>query len=65
MDKYFHSERDENLEGTDETELFNTLIQTIEEKCQNFKENGSNWKLARVNYLDIQMTEFIPLRGTS
>ena len=65
MDKYFQSERAENLEGTDETELFDTMINTIEEKFQNFKENGSNWKFERVNHLDIQITQFIPLRGTS
>ena len=41
MDKYFQSERAENLEGTDESDLFDAFIQTIEEKFQNFKENGS------------------------
>ena len=65
LNTFFHSETVENLEGTDESEVYNTFIQTIEERIQNFNQRGSNWRFQRVLFLDVQFTDFIPLRGST
>ena len=62
---YFHSQTIENIEGTNESEIFDSMIETIEERFQNFNNQGSNWVLERVISLDVQITQFIPLRGRS
>ena len=65
MNSYFNSETVENLEGTDESVIYNTFIQTIEERIQNFNQRGSNWRFQRVLFLDVHFTDFIPLRGST
>ena len=65
LNVFFHSETVENLEGTDESVIYNTFIQTIEERIQNFNQRGSNWRFERVLSLDIHFTDFIPLRGST
>ena len=54
----------EDLEGN-ESEIIDSIIETIEERFQNFTNRGSNWVLERVLSLDVQMTQYIPLRGRS
>ena len=63
LNSHFNSETVENLEGTDESEVYGTFIQTIEERIQNFNQRGSNWRFQRVLSLDVHFTDFIPLRG--
>ena len=65
LNSFFHSETVENLEGTDESVIYNTFVQTIEERIQNFNQRGSNWRFQRVLSLDIHLTDFIPLRGST
>ena len=65
LNSYFNSETVENLEGTDESVVYDTFIQTIEERIQNFNQRGSNWRFQRVLLLDIHLTDFIPLRGST
>ena len=48
LNSYFNSETVENLEGTDESVIYNTFIQTIEERIQNFNQRGSNWRFPDV-----------------
>ena len=62
---YFHSQTIENHEGTNESEIIDSMIETIKERFQNFTNRGSNWVLERVLSLDVQMTQYIPLRGRS
>ena len=59
------SETVENLEATDESAVYDTFIQTIEERIQNFNQRGSNWRFERVLSLDVHLTDFIPLRGST
>ena len=54
----------EDLEGN-ESEIIDSMIETIEERFQNFTNRGSNWVLERVLSLHVQMTQYIPLRGRS
>ena len=65
LNSFFHNGTAENLEATDETEVFDTFVQTIEERIQNFNQRGSNWRFERVLSLDIHLTDFIPLRGST
>ena len=67
LNSYFNSETVENLEGTDESVIFDTFIQTIEERIQNFNQRGSNWRFQRVLSLDsnFHFTDFQPLRGST
>ena len=65
LNSYFNSETVENLEGTDESVIYDNFIQTIEERIQNFNQRGSNWRFQRVLFLDVHFTDFIPLRGST
>ena len=65
LNTFFHSETVENLEGTDEREIYAGFMQTIEERIQNFNQRGSNWRFERVLSLDIHFTDFQPLRGST
>ena len=65
LNTFFHSETVENLEGTDESAVFERSIQTIEERIQNFNQRGSNWRFERVLSLDVHFTDFQPLRGST
>ena len=65
LNTFFNSETVKNLEGTDESAVYDRSIQAIEERIQNFNQRGSNWKFERVLSLDIHFTDFIPLRGST
>ena len=65
LNTFFHSETVENLEGTDESEVYNRSIQTIRERIQNFNQTGSNWRFQRVLSLDAHFTDFQALRGST
>ena len=65
LNSYFNSETVENLEGTDESVIYDRSIQTIEERIQNFNQRGSNWRFQRVLSLDAHFTDFQPLRGST
>ena len=65
LNAHFNSETVENLEGTDESVIYDRSIQTIEERIQNFNQRGSNWRFQRVLSLDVHFTDFQPLRGST
>ena len=50
LNSYFNSETVENLEGTDESEVYDRSIQTIEERIQNFNQRGSNWRFQKSSF---------------
>ena len=64
LNTFFHSETVENLEGTDESVIYDRSIQTIEERIQNLNQRGSNWRFQRVLSLDVHFTDFQPLHET-
>ena len=65
VNSHFNSDTVENLEGTDESVIYGTFVQTIEERIQNFNQRGSNWRFERVLSLDIHFTDFQPLLGST
>ena len=64
----FHSGIELNLEGTDEDELFDTMIDTIEEKIQKLEsgyQGGTGWHFHSVIGLELHTVEWVPLNGSS
>ena len=62
----FHSEKEFNLEGTDENELYGVMIDTIEEKIQKVERaEGTGWHFHSVISLELHTAEWVPLRGSS
>ena len=53
LNSHFNSDTVENLEGADESAVYDNFIQTIEERIQNFNQRGSNWRFERVLSLDV------------
>ena len=58
---YFHTETIENLEAINESAVYDSFIETIEERIQNFNHRGSNWRFERVILLDIDLTDKPPV----
>ena len=62
----FHSNMEINLEGTDENELYNNMLDRIEEKIQKLEvAEGTGWRLHSVINLELHTAEWVPLRGSS
>ena len=65
VDADFHSEIEENLEGTNENELYEEMNERILENIGTFQRRGSNWQFVSVNQLEIHLVDFRPLSGTA
>ena len=65
VDADFHSEIEENLEGTNENELYAEMIARIVENIALFQRRGSNWQFVAVLSLEILLVDFQPLSGTT
>ena len=62
----FHSENMTNLEGTDENELHDNMIDKIEEKIQKLENApGTGWHFHSVINLELHTVEWDPLKGSS
>ena len=62
----FHSEKEVNLEGTDENELCDVMIDRIEEEIQRVEQaEGTGWHFHSVINLELHTVEWSPLRGSS
>ena len=62
----FHSNMEINLEGTDENELYDVMIDAIEEKIQKLENaEGTGWRFHSVINLELHTSEWVPLRGSS
>ena len=61
----FHSKIEIHLEGTYENELFNEMIARIDENIANFQQRRSNWQFVSINQLEIHLSNFSPLSGSS
>ena len=61
VDADFHSEIEKNLEGTNENELYEQMIEKIKENIANFQRRGRNWQFVVVNRLEIHVVDYVPL----
>ena len=60
---YFHSNFEVNLDGTDEEELYYTMVEGILEKIATFQKEGSPWRLRSIINLELHIVRYNPLRG--
>ena len=58
----FHSNIEVNLDGTDEKELYNTMVERIIEKMATFQSMGSGWRFRSVIKLELHTMSYYPLR---
>ena len=62
----FHSKIEVNLDGTDENERYEIMIDTIKEKIDKLQfAEGSGWRLHSIIKLELHTVEWVPLRGSS
>ena len=59
----FHSDIEVNLDGTDERELYDTMVERIIEKIDTFQSMGSGWRLYIIIQLELHTARYNPLRG--
>ena len=59
----FHSDIHVNLEGTDENDIYVTMVERILEKIDVFQSGGSGWRLYNITNLELHTVGYIPLRG--
>ena len=63
---YFYSHNENNLRTTDENELYDKMIDRIEEEIQKLESaEGTGWRLHSVVELELFTAEWSPLRGSS
>ena len=59
----FHSNIELNLDGTDDKELYDTMVERILEKIATFLAMGSEWRFHSVIKLELHTVRYTPLRG--
>ena len=59
----FHSSIEINLDGTDEKELYDTMVERIIEKIATFQSKGSWWLFHSIIKLELLTMRYNPLRG--
>ena len=63
---YFYSHNEINLRATDENELYERMIDRIEEEIQKLENaEGTGWRLHSVVKLELFTIEWSPLRRSS
>ena len=59
----FHSEIVVNLDGADEQELYDMMVDRIIEKISTFQNEGSQWRFYKVIRLELHTVSYNPSRG--
>ena len=59
----FHTGIEINLDGMDEQELYDTMVERILEKMVTFQNEGSPWRLRSIIRLELHTVSYNPLRG--
>ena len=59
----FHSDIEVNLDGTDEIELYDTMIERMIKKMATFQSMGSGWRLYSIIRLKLHTVSYNPLRA--
>ena len=62
---YFHSNTYTNFKKSDVKEILSKFIREIIENINTFQKNGSGWYFKEVVQLEINTTEFNPMKGSS
>ena len=61
----FHSDIEVNLDGTDEKEIYDTMVERMIENMATFQSLGSGWMLRSIIRLELYTVRYNPLRGKS
>ena len=61
----FHSNIKVNLDGTDEEELYDIMVERMIEKLATLQSMGSGWKLRNVIRLELHTVIYNPLKGAT
>ena len=62
----FNSRHELNLQSTDENELYDTMVDRIEEEIQKVEQaEGTGWKLHSITDLQLHTVEYVPISGSS
>ena len=59
----FHSDIEVNLDGMNERELYDTMVERIIEKMATFQSMGSGWRFYSIIQLELHTMGHNPLRG--
>ena len=59
----FHSTTEINLDGTDEKDLYDTMVERILEKIATFQNEGSPRRLRSIIRLELHTVRYKPIRG--
>ena len=59
----FHSNIEVNLDGTNEEELYDMMVERVIEKMAIFQSMGSGWRLYSIIRLELHTVSHNPLRG--
>ena len=60
----FHSDIEVNLDGTDEKELYNTMVERVLENIDEFqRREGSPWRFHSIIKLELHTANHKPLKG--
>ena len=61
----FHSDIEINLDGTDEKELYDAMVERMIEKMATFQSMGRGWRLHSIIRLELHTVRYNPLRRES
>ena len=59
----FHCNIEVNLDGMDEKELYDAMVERMIEKMATFQSMGSGWRLHSIIGLELHTVRYNPLRG--
>ena len=59
----FHSGIEVNLDGTDQEDLYDTMVEKITENIAMFQSKGSGWRLNSIIRLELYTVRYKPLKG--
>ena len=61
----FHSENEFNLDGTDEKDIYDMMVERILEKISILQSRGSGWRLHSIRKVELHTVSYNPLRGNT
>ena len=62
---YFNSSTFNNFISTNEKDIFSKSTREMDEGISKYQQNGSGWYFKEINKLEINTTEFKPIKGSS
>ena len=64
-DAHFSSKQEIIVEGTDLEETYEKMIAKIFESLATYQKNGSDWKFEKIKKLELYISKYNPVKGSS